>query len=154
MFSIDKVLVPVSFSADSEATVNYAIGLARPHNARLIFLHVINQDIIDSIQQSSDKGYKGDFVRGVRNLVAEREADLRRLVPESCREELEVEFSVRKGAPAEKIIQAATDLSVKLVVLGTSAQSSEFPASLGNTTREVIDASPCPVLLVRPFSGE
>lgn len=149
MTSIDKILVPVDFQSDPETMLQLAVELGRTHNARLVFLHVIDQSIIDAIHQASHKGYKGEFVQGMRKLVQDRERDLENLVPETHREGLDVELLVRKGDPAEKIIQVAKDLSIKLIVLGSRAPGGETGSSIGEVTRQVVAGAPCSVLLAR-----
>jgi universal stress protein A len=150
MTSIDKILVPVDFQSDPKTVLQLAVELGRAHNARLVFLHVIDQPIIDAIHQVSHKGYKGEFVQGMRKLVQDKERDLENLIPETYREGLDVELLVRKGDPAEKIIQVAKDLSIKLIVLGSSALEGETAFHIGEVARRVMSGAPCSLLLARP----
>lgn len=150
MTSIDKILVPVDFQSGAETMLQLAVELGRAHNARLVFLHVIDQSIIDAVQQLSHKGYKGDFVQGMRKVVQDKERELENLASGIHREGIDVELLVRKGDPAEKIIQVAKDLSIKLIILNSRERKDEASPHMGDVTREVVSGAPCSVLLARP----
>lgn len=149
MLRFDKILVPVDFSDNSRKAVLCGVEIAREKKAALTFLHVIDQGIIDSIQDLSRKGYKGDFIRICRDMAHERKEDLLRCVPEGMRDGLDVEFLVQKGKPAEQIIELANDRHIDLIVIGNSGRSAFEKALVGDVTRNVLNRANCPVLVVR-----
>lgn len=57
---------------------------------------------------------------------------------------------VEEGAVAERIAAVAAELGVRLVVVGTEARGLLRGMILGDTTREILRESPCPVVVVPP----
>jgi universal stress protein A len=154
MIRIRKILVLVDFSQNSEKAVQYGLEVARDRQARVFFLHMINQRIIDAVQELSSKGYKGDFIQALKKLVQDRENDLRQFVPEESRSGLEVEFLIRKGEPAEEVINVAKELSIDLIVVGSQGHTALATASIGSVAQNVVNHAPCPVLVIRPIEHD
>lgn len=154
MVSVRKVLILVDFSKDSERAVHYGFQVARDRKARVYVLHMINQKMIDAVQQLSSKGYKGDFLKAMRQLVADRENDLKQFVPKDLQEGVELEFIIRKGEPFEEIINVAKELSIDLIVVGSQGHTALGTASIGGVAQNVVNHAPCPVLVVRPIEHD
>jgi len=146
MIRIESVVVPVDFSESSQKAVRYGVEIARERKAKLVVLHVIDQRILDSIQQMSAKGYKGDFVEAVKNMIHNRDEDLHAFVAEGLRIGLDVEFVIRKGRPREK--------NTDLVIVGVKGRSALEVVFLGSVARDVVNHAPCPVLVVRPVEHD
>lgn len=154
MIRLERILVPVDFSEYSEKAVRYGIELARGHGSKLYFVHVISQRVIHAVQELNVRGYKGDFVQAVRKLVQDKENDLRDFVPQSLYEGIETHFSIRKGSPAEEVIEASKNLSIDLIVLGSKGHSALASVLIGSVVQKVVNNAPCPVLVVRPLAYE
>ena len=154
MVDIRKILVLVDFSADAEKAVSYGLTIGRDRHARVYFLHMVNQRIIDAVQQLSSKGYKGDFLKAMRKLMQDRENDLQQFVPEDLRDEVEVEFLIRKGEPAEEVVNMAKELSIDLIVVGSHGHTVQASAPIGSVAQHVLHHAPCPVLVVRPVEHD
>lgn len=150
MIKIERILVPVDFSQSSETALRYACEIARDRAAKLYVLHVIHQRIIDTLHHMSALGYKGEFPEVLSEVVKERREELDRFLPREARQGMDVEFEVRKGKPAEEVIQVARENRIDLIVLGTLGRSSIEAVLVGSVARHVTNHAPCPVLLVRP----
>lgn len=154
MIKIERILVPVDFSESSAKALRYGEEIARDRGSRLLVLHVIHQRIIDSIQDMSTKGYKGEFVEVLKRVLTERRDELERFVPESMREGIEVELEVRKGKPADEVIKFARETRTDLIIMGTTGRSALEVALVGSVARTVTNHAPCPVLVVRPVEHD
>ena len=154
MIRIESVVVPVDFSESSEKAVRYGVEIARERKAKLVILHVINQRILDSIHELSVKGYKGDFVEAVKNMIHNRHEDLHAFVPESLRSGLDMEFVIRKGRPATEIVKFTRENNTDLVIVGVKGRSALEVVFLGSVARDVVNHAPCPVLVVRPVEHD
>lgn len=149
MIRLQRILVLIDFSKNSEKAVHYGAELARNLGAKVFLLHVIPQDIIDAIQELSKKAYKGDFLHALRRLISDRERELRKFIPEAWGEGIDVEFWIRRGEPAEEVIKSAKEFSIDLIVLGSQGQGATPNSTIGHVTHRVVNEAPCPVLLVR-----
>jgi universal stress protein A len=154
MISVNKILVLVDFSKDSEKAVHFGLTIGRNQNARIYFLHMVNQRIIDAVQQLSSKGYKGDFLKAMKKLMVDRENELKEFVPEELIEGLDVEFLLRKGEPAEEVVNLAKELSIDLIVVGSQGNTALAGASIGGVAQSMVNNAPCPVLVVRPVEHD
>jgi nucleotide-binding universal stress UspA family protein len=150
MVNIRKILVLIDFSQNSESAARYGAQIGRDQKARVYFLHMINQRILNAVQQLSSKGYKGDYVQALRKLVADRENDLKQFVSEELREGIETEFLIRKGEPAEEVVNIAKELFIDLIVVGSQGHTALSSASIGSVAQHVVNHAPCPVFIVRP----
>ena len=56
---------------------------------------------------------------------------------------------VRGNAPAEDIVQAATDLGGELIVIGLRQRTSAGKFLLGSNAHDILMTAPCPVLTIR-----
>lgn len=154
MVKLQTICVPIDFSENSVKAAQYGLELARDRKARLYFLHILNQRIIDAIRDMSARGYKGDFIETVKQVVRTREADLSGFVPEAQREGLDVQFEIRKGKPAEEIIGFCKEKEVDLIIAGTKGRSALQLALVGSVARNLVNHAPCPVLIVRPLERD
>jgi nucleotide-binding universal stress UspA family protein len=147
--SIRRILVPVDFSENSENAVRFAVDIARERHARVFVLHVLNERFVEAVQELNFKGFKGDFVHSLRKLLEEKEQDLLQFVQPEWRSEVDMEMLVRRGDPADEVLEAAKDLSVDLITLGSLGYTASGSTGIGTVAREVASRALCSVLLVR-----
>jgi universal stress protein A len=154
MIKIQRVLVPIDFSEHSQKAARYGTEIGRDRKARIYFLNVINQRILDTVQDLSVRGFQGDFAEAVNTLAGKREHELRQFVPGAWLEGLETQYLIRKGNPAEEIMAAARELDIDMIVLGSRGHSALATLFVGSVARNVVNHAPCPVLIVRPSGHE
>ncbi len=154
MVKLEKILVPIDFSDSSRQAVKYGLALGRDRKAKVFFLHVINQRIVDAIHELSIKGYKGDFVEVMRQVTADREKELAQFVPDEWCKDIDVEFAIAQGKPAQVIIDKARELNVDLIVVGCRGHSALGTLLIGSVALYVVNHGPCPVLVVHPKEKE
>jgi len=154
MVRIQKILVPIDFSENSEKAVRYGIEIGRDRNASVSFLHIVNQRIIDAVQELNIRGYKGDFVKAVRKLIQDKENVLKQFVPMERLDGIQAEFLVRKGEASEQIIKAAKEFNIDLIIVGSQGHSALASVLIGSVAQNVVHHAPCPVLIVRPVGRD
>lgn len=59
---------------------------------------------------------------------------------------------IEEGDVAERVAAVAADLGAELIVAGTEARGAIQGIIMGDTTREILRRSPCPVVVVPPPS--
>ena len=143
MLILKRILCPVDFSEFSRYALDYAVGIARWHDAELTALHVIPP--ITSLLPSSGEGPCPPLVFTAEDL-------------QQCRNELEsfarasgveaLEIEVVQGSVPGEIVRCAADLPADLLVVGTHGRSGFERLMLGSVTEKVLRKSPCPVLTV------
>lgn len=134
------VLFPTDFTPESVTAAPYAVSLAQENQARLILLHVIPRS------EDEVEAKPGEL------SVADAMYQLNEMVPQGaelwCRPEPVVEY----GQPAGRILEAATERGVDLIVLGVRQAAGRLSAATHlerSTVHKVVAHAVCPVLTVR-----
>jgi nucleotide-binding universal stress UspA family protein len=133
-----RVLFATDFATDSRVAARYAISLADENDAKLTLLYVAG----DAAEHKADSK--------VSLSVAEAMHQLDTLVPMESTSWCHPETIVEYGHPAERILQAARDRTVDLIVLGVRATPHVLAATHleGSTAHQVVAGALCPVLTV------
>jgi nucleotide-binding universal stress UspA family protein len=142
MAKAKQYMVPVDFSKCSEAALDYAIGLARENNARIVLLHVIPAALVYPTQGASFDFY-GLLERDARENFTKL-MRRKRLRPEQFRLVLD-----RGVNPAEIIVRQAKKLKATMIVMGSHGRTGLQRFMLGSVAERTIRTSDCPVLIVK-----
>ncbi len=151
MLQLTRILAPTDFSEHSNHALGYAADLARQFRARLVLVHVVSNDALESISKAHvpphpvDKVYE-DLTQEVREQYAKHVA------PE-VRKFLETEILVLPGVPYLEIVCAARVKGVDLIVMATHGRSGIGRWAYGSVAQKVLHGGSSPILLVRPPSA-
>jgi len=143
MVTLKKILCPVDHSECSYLALKYAISLALKDEAKLYLMHVIDARLYDT-EMYKFSPYKLNEIDESKTRT-----DLMKSLPDGTTDVLEVETIVVKGVPFNEIINAATEISVDLIVIGTHGRTGLSHVMLGSVAEKVVRKAPCPVLTVR-----
>ena len=148
-FRIKKILVPVDFSDCSRKALQYALALAKEHQAAITLVHVVSPP-------SYPVGEFGGLEYG--NLVADLRAGSKKQLAEIALQDVgdaaPVDSQIRSGAPAHEIVDVATEFDVDMIVISTHGHTGLKHVLLGSVTEHVVRTAPCPVLVVREREHE
>jgi nucleotide-binding universal stress UspA family protein len=143
-FSVDRILAPTDFSANSERAVACAIQLARRLGAKLTLLHVVPEP------SAADYPMEGLALLDIQGWEDEAEKKLADLLARAKLEHREVEaLKVRALHPRDKIIRAVTDLCADLLIISTHGYTGWKHLLLGSDAEKIVEHAPCPTLVVR-----
>jgi universal stress protein A len=142
---IKKIVVPVDFSAPSEAAAHYAAALADRLGASLHLIHALEPSALARSPLESYETLSAESLDDVYWAARTRLSAL------SVRLALAGQISkeVRPGFPSEVITAAATDLGADLVVMSTHGRTGLSYLLMGSVAERVIRSTACPVLVVR-----
>ena len=143
MVTLKKILCPVDHSECSYLALKYAISLALKDEAKLYLMHVIDSRLYDT------EIYKFSPHKLSEIDESKIREDLMKSLPEGTTDVLEVETLVVKGVPFNEIINAATEINVDIIVIGTHGRTGLSHVMLGSVAEKVVRKSLCPVLTVR-----
>ena len=142
-----RILVPVDGSAASERGVHEAICLALAQDARLLFLHVLDEKplLLEGMSQASlDEMLRSMRHAGLDLLTKARQAAEKASV--HCETLLR---EVSGGPIADMIVDQAAQHHCDLIVMGTHGRRGLARMALGSDAEQVLRSSVLPVLLVR-----
>lgn len=142
--SFKRILVPVDFSACTLETLRYATALARPFDAVVDVLHVIQPG-------RNRTELSRPYPAMIRAISEGARQELKRLVGILQTGVGGNKFSVRvrEGHACEVILNEACSSKADLIVIGTRNRSWLSRLWRHHTVKRVIQNSPCPVMVLR-----
>ncbi len=146
----ESILVPIDFSAHSEAALLFAVECANKMGTSINVLHVIH-DLGDAPGYYSVKGRKkqlrrmedvaGDMLAAFIHKIQEKHPDLEGLKT--------VEVILVKGLPVSRILEVAEKSNCKMIVMGSQGRTGLAHIMLGSKAEQVVRLSPIPVTIVK-----
>lgn len=140
--TLERILVPVDFSACSLDALEYAVVVAQQAKASLMLLHVL-----EPVSYGLDFSF-GDSKRRDQ----ERASWTKRLEELTCSHrdpQVPMESGLRGGSPADSILDSAKTLPCDLIVMGTHGRRGISHSVSGSVAEAVLRKALCPVIAVR-----
>ena len=147
-FLIKRILVPIDFSDCSKKALQYAVALAKAHEAAVTLLYVV----VPAYGIAEFSGIEYAQLEATMREGGEKE--LAKLSADEMRREVAVEALVRTGSPAVEIIEVARSLPADLIVISTHGHTGLTHVLLGSVAEHVVQRAPCPVFVVREEEHE
>ena len=140
---INRILIPLDFSTNSEIALDYARSLAQRFGAAVHLVHVCD---VPSLVASPAESYASctEWSQSLADEAGRQLAALQKRLPD-VRTSTEVLF----GNPARCIVTAANVERSDLIVMGTHGRGLMMNVLTGNVAERVVRTAPCPVLTVR-----
>ena len=149
LFRLKRILVPIDFSDCAKKALQYAIPLARQHQAALTLLYVVPRPNYVGGE------YTGlDYARLEADQSAAADKQLCALVVDEVRALVPAKTLVRTGLPVVEILDVARTLPADLIVISTHGRTGLKHVLLGSVAEDVVRRAPCPVLVVREHEHE
>jgi nucleotide-binding universal stress UspA family protein len=144
VFHLRRIVCPTDFSPCAAAAVDYAAGLARACNAKLLLLHVVPE--FDQYVLASPDAVVAlpELMESTRRRANAELEKLRRGLAG-----IEVRTEIREGSVHESILAATKQADADLIVLGTHGRTGLKHFVLGSIAGRIVRLAPVPVLTVR-----
>lgn len=149
MSDIKKILVPVTFSEFSEELIEYAVGVARPLSAEVVFVNVIDERDIQAVQTITSFGYEVDETHYIQEVEKQRIGILEERLNRINYPDEKMRVVFKKGRPAAVLLKFAIDERVDLIIMGIKGKSEIVHALSGSIAEKMFRYSPVPVLSYR-----
>jgi nucleotide-binding universal stress UspA family protein len=140
---IKHILVAHDFEPDSDAALDYALGLARPLGARITLLHTYE---IPSMGAPEVLVMATDWTKQIGAVSRE---SLAKVAERAGASGTPIAAEVREGSTWREVESFAREHHVDLVVVGSHGRRGLSRALLGSVAEKVVRTAPCPVLVVR-----
>jgi universal stress protein A len=143
MKAIERILVPIDFSASSLKTVDEAVEFSRPYEAELIFLFVVERMIYESPLLVIDSSAL------LKNQTRAAQEKLEEICRPLRKDGINCRVLVESGSAYQAIVEAAKKVHADLIVISTHGLTGLVHILMGSVAERVVQHAACPVLVVR-----
>jgi nucleotide-binding universal stress UspA family protein len=144
MTRVAKILAPIDFSSGSEASVEYAVALAKSLHSVVTLFHVYHfPDLMESIVPGADNTMDAEKDRAFAQQWLEKIGEETRK-----RTDIETHVVVVEGSPAREIISLSLRDGFDMVVMGTHGRTGLERVVMGSVAEAVVRGARCPVLTI------
>lgn len=145
MTKLDRILVPMDFSENSKAALQYARGLAEQFGAEVHLLHVISNDTTMAIGSDGFFSVSDSVMQEIRDAVTRQLQESAATIQNSVKQVVQ---ETREGAPFAEIVQYAKSNDIDMIVLGTHGRTGISHLLIGSVAEKVVRKARCPVLTI------
>jgi nucleotide-binding universal stress UspA family protein len=152
MYTLKKILVPTDFSQYSDAAVEKAVDLAVQHHAKVIILHVIEENIKQcALDYYVDYCLSDDFVTQFEREItkASNERLMKQVNALKDTKKVNIEFEIKKGLPADVILDEQGKKGADLIVIASHGKTGSHNYPMGSVADKVVRSAKCPVMVDR-----
>ena len=146
---IKKIMVPLAFSSFSRDMVEFAAQLARPFEAELILVNVINERDVEAVQRITSFGYEVNEEDYVRAIEKQRVEKVEAMVREIDFPEEKIHMIFKVGRPASTLLKVALREEVDMIVMGIKAKTDLVHAFTGSVAEKLFRRSPITIVSYR-----
>ncbi len=141
MKNIKNILVPTDFSVTSRNAFHYAKILAEATDSKITVVHIESLLVVDiSIVRQNQATER--LIEAMETFVADETEDSPTMT------QTKVKTKILQGHPATRLVELSEQLSVDLIVMGTTGLQDFSAKIMGSTSLEVANKAHCPILLV------
>jgi nucleotide-binding universal stress UspA family protein len=139
-----RILLPVDFSEQGDAALEYALWFARMCNATFHLAHVVSNPA-DPIYEPPDQVHWVMLEKAKEKAAVLVEEIAGKYLPPTCPRQIHVEV----GDPFAKLMELAREIEPDLVVMATRGRGGVAHLVLGSVAEKMVRMAPCPVFVVR-----
>lgn len=144
------ILVPIDFSDNSEAALLHAAELADALNAKISVLHVVHD-------LSQAPGYYAEKIKKKQlRRMEDIAADMLREFMDNIRKKHQQSDALQNaetllvvGIPVTRILEAASKLNARMIVMGSQGRTGLSHILLGSKAEQVVRLAKIPVLIIK-----
>ena len=144
---IEKILLPVDGSKNSEKAIDYALTIAEDEDSEIIILNAVDSKRMtslpeDALEQEHELVFEQEGRRvteNIKDILLERS---------NCPEKIKIRLLTLEGNPAALIKKVSQDEDVDMVIMVSSGKHFVDRLLLGSVTEKTVRQSPVPVLVI------
>ena len=141
--SINKILCPVDFSAQSNRALKNAITMAHRFKAELVIFTVYEVSYLYSIR------HKINLEKQIENIRKEHQKEFDIFLENFNFTGLDVTKELEQGVPAIEILKAIEKHNADLLIIGTTGKSGMSKILMGSVTEKVIRKIPSSFITIK-----
>jgi nucleotide-binding universal stress UspA family protein len=141
------ILCPTDLKERALVALKKAVQIAHQFNSKITMLNVHDEFISKEEREMLRVSFESMKDKYAQVAVESRE-QMRASIRNLHAEDIQVDYTLRDGKPAKKIVKVAEMLGVDLIVMATDGRDNIKDFVSGTITEHVINHAPCPVLVI------
>jgi nucleotide-binding universal stress UspA family protein len=146
-----KILIALDFNPTAEKIADAGYALAKATNAEVILMHVVSEPTYySSLDYSPIMGYSGFGTLDMLNDLNEFKKASQDFLEQSKKHlgDERITILVGEGDCADAILNAAKELNVDTIVMGTHSRRGLDKILMGSIAEKVLHHSPVPLFII------
>jgi nucleotide-binding universal stress UspA family protein len=141
------ILCPTDLKERALIAIKKAVQIAHQFNSKITMLNVHDEFLNEQEREMLRVSFESLKHKYAQVAVESRE-QMRAAIRNLHAEDIQVDYILREGKPAKKIVKVAQKLNVDLIVMATDGRDNIKDFVTGTITEHVINHAPCPVLVI------
>lgn len=140
--TINQILIPVDFSAQSLVALDQSYNLAHFYKAELTLLYVLEEEqgLFSLFAKPKDEeAIKKEIEKKLSKLATET----------SKKKKIKVNVLVARGKVYDKILEVADMVNAKMIIMGTTGSTGLKHKFIGSNALRVVKEALCPVITIK-----
>ena len=145
MMAIERILVPIDFSASSLRALDEAVEFSRPYEAELILLFVVERGYYESPMLVPGSGSI------LEHQARASEEKLKEISKNLAKAGVRCRTLIETGVAYQAIVESAKKVHADLIVLSSHGRTGLAHVLIGSVAERVVQHATCSVLVVHPL---
>jgi nucleotide-binding universal stress UspA family protein len=143
----NHILCPTDLKERSDLAVKKAVQIAHQFGSKITLLN-IHDDFMDKDERKMLRVSVDKMKEKYKRIAIESKEEMKTVIHKLHADDIEVDYLLHSGKPEKVIVEVAEQLGTDLIVIGTDGRDNVMDFVVGTTTEHVINAAPCPVLVI------
>jgi len=143
----NHILCPTDLKERSDMAVKKAVQIAHQFGSKITLLNIheefMNKKEREMLRVSVDK-----MKEKYKRIAIESKEEMKTVIHKLHADDIEIDYLLHSGKPKNAIVEVAKQLGTDLIVIGTDGRDNVMDFVVGTITEHVVNAAPCPVLVV------
>lgn len=142
-----RILCPIDLKDRSDMAVKKAIQIAHQFGSKITLLNV-HEEFMDKDEREMLRVSVNKMKEKYSHIASKSKEEMKAIIHQLHADDIKVDYLLHSGKPEHAIVEVAKELGPDLIVMCTDGRNSIMDFVVGTITQHVINASPCPVLVI------
>lgn len=141
------ILCPTDLKDRSDMAAKKAVQIAHQFGSKITLLNV-HEEFMGKKEREMLRVSVSKMKEKFKRIAFESKEEMRAVIHRLHADDIEVDYLLHDGKPENVIVEIAKQLGPDLIIMCTDGRNSIMDFVVGTITEHVINASPCPVMVI------
>jgi len=143
----NHILCPTDLKERSDMAVKKAVQIAHQFGSKITLLN-IHEEFMDKKEREMLRVSVDKMKEKYKRIAIDSKEEMKTVIHKLHADDIEIDYLLHSGKPKNAIVEVAKQLGTDLIVIGTDGRDNVMDFVVGTITEHVVNAAPCPVLVV------